>query len=189
MATRGFKEHMSAFQERMFLTPPRPEDRLKPWTTADIAKFAGANPKAAADMQTLRSAGLVSGLGGLVGGGAGAAFFFSRPGTINGKLFSAALGCPPCLHPPALGAQRPLLFLAPPSRPFSDRMQRAMVTVECHSLLAAVRSVLALASALLCASADMARRLRGQRTGRIPANDQHYLLHPRHLQDRLESHQ
>merc|ERR1712216_671104 len=92
MATRGFKEHMSAFQERMFLTPPRPEDRLKPWTTADIAKFAGANPKAAADMQTLRSAGLVSGLGGLLGGGAGAAFFFSRPGTINGKLFSAALG-------------------------------------------------------------------------------------------------
>jgi hypothetical protein len=95
MGTRGFREHVSTLQERMFFTPPKPEDRLKPWTSADIAKFAAANPKAGADMQTLRSAGLVSGLGGLAGAGAGAAFFFSRPGTFNGKLFSAVLGWRP----------------------------------------------------------------------------------------------
>ena len=65
----GFREHLAIMSERMFITPPKPEERLKPWTSADIAKFAAANPKAAADMQTLRSAGLVSGLGGLAGAG------------------------------------------------------------------------------------------------------------------------
>ena len=99
MPASGFREHMGVIAERMFFTPPKPEDRLKPWTSADIAKFAAANPKAAADMQTLRSAGLVSGLGGLAGAGAGAAFFFSRPGTFNGKLFSAVLGHAPALPP------------------------------------------------------------------------------------------
>ena len=97
MTTRGFKEHMAILQERMFFTPPKPEDRLKPWTTADIAKFAAANPTVAADMHTLRSAGMVSAVGGLAGGFGGAAFFFSRPGTFNGKMFTAVLGSHPSL--------------------------------------------------------------------------------------------
>jgi hypothetical protein len=95
MAVRGFREHCAIIQERAFLKPPNPEDRLKPWTTADVAKFAAAHPKEGAELQTLRSAGMVCGLGGLAGAGAGAAFFFSRPGTFNGKLVSAVIGaCP-----------------------------------------------------------------------------------------------
>jgi hypothetical protein len=89
----GFKEHMVAVAEKMYIIPPKPEDRLKPWTASDIAKFAAENPKAAGDMQTLRSAGMMCGVGMLAGAGAGGAFFFSRPGTFNGKLFSAMLGC------------------------------------------------------------------------------------------------
>jgi hypothetical protein len=95
MEMRGFREHFAIIQERAFLKPPKPEDRLKTWTTADVAKFAAAHPKEGAELQTLRSAGMVCGLGGLAGAGAGAAFFFSRPGTFNGKLFSAVIGgCP-----------------------------------------------------------------------------------------------
>jgi hypothetical protein len=89
----GFKEYMIAVAEKMYFIPPKPEDRLKPWTASDIAKFAAENPKAAGDMQTLRSAGMMCGVGMLAGAGAGGAFFFSRPGTFNGKLFSATLGC------------------------------------------------------------------------------------------------
>lgn len=91
MATRGFKEHMAAFQDKMFKTPS-PEERLKPWTSADIARFAAAHPKEGSDLQTLRSAGMFCGLGGLAGAGAGGAIFFSRPGTVKGKFFSAVLG-------------------------------------------------------------------------------------------------
>ena len=89
----GFKEYMVAVAEKLYFIPPKPEDRLKPWTASDIAKFASENPKAAGDMQTLRSAGMMCGVGMLAGAGAGGAFFFSRPGTFNGKLFSATLGC------------------------------------------------------------------------------------------------
>eukprot|EP00960_Hanusia_phi_P049670 759697-Hanusia_phi.AAC.9 len=67
-------------------------DLVKPWTSKDIDRFAQVNPQAAKDLRTMRSAGVCSVGGAVVSAGAGAAFFFSRPGTLNGKLISAALG-------------------------------------------------------------------------------------------------
>mmetsp|Transcript_34540 Transcript_34540/g.69097 ORF Transcript_34540/g.69097 Transcript_34540/m.69097 type:complete len:148 (+) Transcript_34540:6-449(+) len=66
--------------------------RLKAWTKADIEKFCKENPQAGADLKKLRTGGVITGLG-LVGGlGGGAAFWASRPGTLNGKLMSMLIG-------------------------------------------------------------------------------------------------
>jgi len=99
----SFTQRMGMLQEQMFLKPPAPEQRLKPWTSADIAKFAASNPKAGADLNTLRNAGVLTGIGGLASAGLGGAFFSSRPGTVNGKIVSAVLGC--CPAPPTLSGE------------------------------------------------------------------------------------
>ncbi|KAJ1480939.1 hypothetical protein T484DRAFT_1955411 [Baffinella frigidus] len=57
-----------------------------------MERFAVVNPQAAQNIQALKNAGTISALGGLGGVGAGAAFFMNRPGTVNGRLFSMALG-------------------------------------------------------------------------------------------------
>jgi hypothetical protein len=72
------------------------QERLKPAAEKDMKKFAEANPDAARDLKTLRTAGLISCLGGVGSVGAGMAFFASRPGTLNGRLFNMALGTPCC---------------------------------------------------------------------------------------------
>jgi hypothetical protein len=74
------------------------QERLKPAAEKDMKKFAEANPDAARDLKTLRTAGLISCLGGVGSVGAGMAFFASRPGTLNGRLLNMALGTP-CRDP------------------------------------------------------------------------------------------
>jgi len=103
MSDLTFTQFMGNLQEKLYLKPPARELRLKPWTSADIAKFAASNPKAGADLNTLRSAGLLTGIGGLASAGMGGAFFASQPGTFNGKIFSAVLGW--CPAPPSLSGE------------------------------------------------------------------------------------
>ena len=67
-------------------------ERVKPWSSSDIDRFAKVYPQAAKDLRTMRSAGVWCVGGAVATAGSGAAFFFSRPGTLNGKLISGALG-------------------------------------------------------------------------------------------------
>lgn len=66
--------------------------KLKAWTRADIDRFCKENPSAGADLKKLQTGGIISGLGFVGGLGGGAAFWASRPGTLNGKLMSMLIG-------------------------------------------------------------------------------------------------
>mmetsp|Transcript_24150 Transcript_24150/g.37932 ORF Transcript_24150/g.37932 Transcript_24150/m.37932 type:complete len:144 (+) Transcript_24150:1-432(+) len=88
-ANKSMSEHMKEVTGKM---TNQSQERLKPWTRADIDRFCKEDPINGHNLQNLRGAAALTGLGGLAGFGSGFAYFFSKPGSFNGKLISGVLG-------------------------------------------------------------------------------------------------